>query len=249
MKVLESQEKPSAFIENRAQERLSRCHCIIAGFDTFGEEKFNPSQAIAEELPEQLTLKDFKMKIPLHSVVLPTCGEKAWHILHKLILEMPPTAVLALLLTGLASHRSLITLERFALNIRDYPIADNFGHIWRGAKIDEAGPESIRTAVNIEAITKRLQRRGIPAEISNYAGSFVCNELYYHALNLGKQTDSEHRALFVHLPTPTKIGQALRESNKASLRKRSIGRRNQLSIMRDTVLDIAALMCAGLVLS
>jgi pyroglutamyl-peptidase len=249
MKVLESQEKPSAFIKNRAEERLSRCHCIIAGFDTFGEQKFNPSQAIAEELPDQLGLKDFKVKIPLHTIVLPTCGEKAWHALHKLILEMPPDAVLAILLTGLASSRSVITLERFALNIRDYPIPDNSGHTWRGARIDEEGPEAIRTAVDIEDIVKRLRSKGIPAEISNYAGSFVCNDVYYNALHLGKKTAADHQALFLHLPTPAKMGQALRESKKARLRNRSAGRQNQLAIMRDTVLDVAAFMCEELVLS
>src|SRR5215472_6352977 len=114
MKVLEPQAKPSATSEGLSIERLTRCHCIITGFDRFAQAKFNPSEKIVEGLSDQLRLKKFKVNVPLHSTVLPTCGENAWHALHKLILEMPPDAILAILLTGM-SPRPVLSLERFAL--------------------------------------------------------------------------------------------------------------------------------------
>jgi pyroglutamyl-peptidase len=246
MKVLESQAKPSARAESRTLERLTRCHCILTGFDRFGKAKFNPSQAIVETLPDELRLKKFKVSVPLHSLVLPTCGENAWHSLHKLILEMPPNAVLALILTGV-SPRTVISLERFALNIRDYRIKDNFGHAFNGEKIDPEGPDAIRTAVAIEDFLKHLRRKSLPVEVSNYTGSFVCNEVYYQAMNFGRKTASEHQALFIHLPMPAKLGKALRERGPARLNGKAYGRANQLAVMRDAVLDVAALLCEELV--
>jgi len=248
MKLLESQAKPSAALHNRALERLTRCHCIITGFDKFGTAKFNPSQEIVQTLPEQLRLKNFKVSVPLHSLVLPTCGEAAWHGLHKLILEMPPNAILALVLTG-ASPRTVISLERFALNIRDYRIKDNFGHAFNGEKIDDEGPEALRTQVPIEAFLKRLKRKSLPCEISNYTGSFVCNEIYYQAMHYGRKMTADHQALFIHLPMPAKIGKALRQSPYASINSRAYGRANQLDVMRDAVLDVASLLCEDIVLA
>jgi pyroglutamyl-peptidase len=246
MKVLESQAKPSAIAGSRTLERLSRCHCIVTGFDRFGAAKFNPSQEIVETVPDELRLKKFKVSVPLHSLVLPTCGENAWHSLHKLILEMPPNAVLAFVLTGV-SPRPMISLERFALNIRDYRIRDNFGHAFSGERIDPQGPEAIRTTVAIEAYLKHLRRKTVPVEISNYTGSFVCNEIYYQAMNYGQKSATEHQAIFIHLPMPAKLGRALRKKGSPRLNSRGYGRANQLAVMRDAVLDVAALLCEELV--
>ena len=247
MKVLEPQAKPSAISENRVLERLTRCHCILTGFDRFGTAKFNPSQEIVESLSDELRLKKFKVSVPLHSLVLPTCGENAWHLLHKLILEMPPDAVLALVLTGV-SPRNVISLERFALNIRDYRIKDNFGHAFKGEKIDPDGPDAYRASLPIEAFLKHLKRKSLPAEISNYTGSFVCNDVYYQAMNYGRKSASEHQAIFIHLPMPAKLGKALRLNGSAKLNGKAYGRTNQLALMREAVLDIAALTCEELVI-
>jgi len=246
MKVLEPQAKPSATPESRTLERLTRCHCILTGFDRFGKAKFNPSEEIVESLPDQLKLKKFKVSVPLHSLVLPTCGENAWHLLHKLILEMPPDAVLALVLTGV-SPRNLISLERFALNIRDYRIPDNNGHEFRGEKIDPDGPDAIRTPLPIEAFLKHLRRKSLPSEISNYTGSFVCNDIYFQAMNYGRKTMSEHQAIFIHLPMPAKLGKTLRNKGSAKLNGKAYGRANQLALMRNAVLDVAALTCEAMV--
>jgi pyroglutamyl-peptidase len=247
MKVLESQAKPSATSESRTLERLTRCHCIVTGFDRFGPAKFNPSEEIVNSLSDELRLKKFKVSVPLHSLVLPTCGENAWHLLHKLILELPPNAVLALILTGV-SPRSLISLERFALNIRDYRIKDNFGHAFNGEKIDPDGPDAIRTSLPIEAFLKQLRRKSLPSEISNYTGSFVCNDIYYQAMNYGHKSASEHQAIFIHLPMPAKLGKVLRHNGSAAkFNGKAYGRDNQLALMRDAVLDIAALTCEQLV--
>jgi pyroglutamyl-peptidase len=222
---------------------------LITGFDAFGDHQFNPSQAVVEALPDELSLRKFKVKVPLHPIVLPSSGENAWHALHRAILESPPNAILAILLAGLADRRSYITLERFALNIKDYPILDNDGHRRRGERIDEYGPEAMRTSVDLEAIVRRQRRRGLPAEISNYAGSFVCNETYYRTLLLGSRNPSEHRILFVHLPPLSKIGKALKESKQSRLSALAHGRANQLQATRESIIDIAAELCEQLVLA
>ncbi len=188
----ESQNQPKrrASLGSRA---LKTQTCLITGFDSFGNNPFNPTEALVESLPEQIEWKSGRVLIS--SAVLPTCCTRAWTKLRTMMRKNEPDIVL---LTGLAQRRKRLSIERFALNVRDYRIPDNEGHMWRDKLVAPNGPDAIRCYLPLARIANHLTRKGYPCEISSHGGTFVCNEIYYHALNY-QATNEDPLVLFVHL--------------------------------------------------
>jgi len=104
--------------------------------------------------------------------------------------------------TGLADLRTRINLERFALNLRDYRMPDNGQHQPVDEHIDEQGPEGLRTTIPLNALANRLGSQGFLCEVSNHAGSFLCNEVYYRSLRWLQTSTRPGAALFIHFPSP-----------------------------------------------
>jgi pyroglutamyl-peptidase len=245
MKVIQSQAKPSSRISNKTKEP-GQIHCLITGFDAFGGSNDNPSQTIVESLPKSIKLRKSKVTLDLHSLVLPSCGDNSWRILRRALDAVPVTQPVCIVLTGVAAHRGSISIERFALNIRDYRIKDNCGEEWHGDRIAENGPEAFRTDVDVEFLTQRLRKKGLPTDISNHCGTFVCNEIYYRALLACQQAGRKHKSVFVHIPSPTLFGTKLREQGNEAFEGRTRGRTNQIAILRNAVLDIASVLAEEL---
>lgn len=100
-------------------------------------------------------------------------------------------------------------MERFALNIRDYRIADNQGHQPADEPVIAGGPDARKTSVRLSALLAKLQLHGYLIEISNFAGAFVCNDVYYRCLAYQENHAHLLGALFVHLPPPAEYAQEL----------------------------------------
>ncbi|MNV77068.1 Pyrrolidone-carboxylate peptidase [compost metagenome] len=102
--------------------------------------------------------------------------------------------------TGLAGSRTEITPERVAINVDDARIPDNAG----GQPIDEAiaadGPVAYWSSLPIKAIVRDLRAAGIPASVSNSAGTFVCNHIFYALMHALAEGGHRARGGFVHLP-------------------------------------------------
>ena len=178
--------------------------CLVTGFDAFKGNPFNPSEIIAQSMPEKMHLARTKTTIPIQSLALPTAGRKAWVLMRsalKAISRSRQPSVIIML--GLASKRKNICLERFALNIQDAPIKDNAGHSYRGQTIDKQAPEALRTNTSLEEIQKYLKNKSINVEISNFGGTFVCNEIYFRTLQFFKKSRIPHSIIFIHLPLPS----------------------------------------------
>ncbi|MBI4534155.1 MAG: hypothetical protein HY711_09450 [Candidatus Melainabacteria bacterium] len=176
-------------------------HCIVSGFDSFGGHASNPSQLVVEALPQSIITTKTNQTIKLTKLVLESCCDKAWNTLQDQLCQLPDPSV-PIILTGLAERRNRIGLERFALNIRDYRIPDNFGHQWTDQPIDDNGPEAIRTDLPLPVLSQQLNNLGFLCEISNHAGSYLCNEVYYRCLNFKKNSGYTKTILFVHFPLP-----------------------------------------------
>src|SRR5258708_213223 len=142
MSVKGSQVKPSGMrsIEKHLGAR-PQLHCLITGFDAFANHSFNPSQAIVQSMPDGLQLRKREAVVSVEGLVLPTCGDLAWKLLKKRLEKVPKGAHSIVILMGLAAKRSVITLERFALNVRDYRVKDNNGHNFTGDEITRSGPQ------------------------------------------------------------------------------------------------------------
>lgn len=142
--------------------------------------------------------------VSLEKVVLPTCHTASWKKLSA-VLRRSRDPVLVVL-TGLAESRREVNLERVALNLRDYRIADNAGHKGKAAKINQRLENALLTELPLETIAAALKRNGYPVTISNHAGTFVCNELYFKALAYAQVHDNVVGTLFVHVPLPENLG-------------------------------------------
>ncbi len=168
---------------------------LVTGFDPFEGAVLNPSWEAARALDGQ--------EIGGHRVVagqLPTEFARSLPVLEALLAAHRPRLVVC---CGLAGGRAAISLERVAINVQDARIPDNAG----AQPVDEpvaagaGAPAAYFTTLPIKAMRRALQDAGIPAEISQTAGTFVCNHVFYGLLHhLARRGPEGARGGFVHLP-------------------------------------------------
>ena len=167
---------------------------LLTGFDPFGGEALNPSWLAVQAL--------HGCQILGHRVVaarLPTVFGQSSRVLAALIKRHQPTLVLCV---GQAGGRQAISLERVAINVDDARIADNAGAQPIDTPVDRSGPIAYFTSLPIKAMLLALQGEGIAAEVSQTAGTFVCNHVFYalmHQLATGRGL-KKVRGGFVHVP-------------------------------------------------
>lgn len=163
---------------------------LLTGFDPFGDDKINPSIELVKRIDEKIdSAKIFKIEIP-------TVFKKSGEILEENIKKIRPDVILSI---GQAGGRSAISLERIAINIDDARIFDNLGEKPIDEKIRINGENAYFSNLPIKKIVEEIKKEDIPAEISNSAGTFVCNHLMYEALYLAKKYKNI-RAGFIHIP-------------------------------------------------
>lgn len=164
---------------------------LLTGFEPFGGETINPSGEIARQLHGTV--------IGGHRVVgalLPCVFGAAITELKKQIRAARPGLVVCV---GQAGGRTEITPERVAINVDDARIADNAGRQPVDRPIVRGGPAAYWSTLPIKAITAELQKGGAPAAVSQTAGTFVCNHVFYGLMHeLRKQP--KVRGGFIHVP-------------------------------------------------
>ena len=99
---------------------------------------------------------------------------------------------------GQAGGRTDLSLERIAINVDDARIPDNAGAAPTDEPVVAEGPAAYFSTLPIKAMVAALRAQGIPASVSQSAGTFVCNHLFYalqHRLAGGGV-----RSGFMHLP-------------------------------------------------
>src|SRR5699024_4310743 len=99
-----------------------------------------------------------------------------------------------------AGGRSQMCLERVAINVNDARIADNEGNQPIDTPVVEDGPVGYWSTLPIKAIVEALRNQGIPASVSQTAGTFVCNHIFYGLMHQIKQMDRDVRGGFIHIP-------------------------------------------------
>jgi len=164
---------------------------LLTGFEPFGGESLNPSEEIVRQL--------HGLTIIRHRVVgglLPCVFGAALKELKHLIKLHDPVLVLCI---GQAGGRAEITPERVAINVDDARIADNAGQQPVDKPINRAGPVAYWSTLPIKAIVQALQKRGIPAAVSQTAGTFVCNHVFYGLMH-ELRNQPKIRGGVVHVP-------------------------------------------------
>jgi pyroglutamyl-peptidase len=164
---------------------------LLTGFDAFGGERLNPSWLSVQRVCQECT-----DGLHLIGACLPTEFSASLATLQELIETHRPDLVIAL---GQAGGRSAISLERIAINIDDARIPDNAGWQPIDEPIHPAGEAAYFSTLPIKAIVQALRSAGIPAEVSNSAGTYVCNHVFYGLMHLCRHIPGM-RAGFVHIP-------------------------------------------------
>ena len=183
---------------------------IVTGFDPFGGEKINPSIECVKALPEVEGVELIRLE-------LPTVFKESAKRLNEVINEVKPDAVLSV---GQAGGRPGITMERIAINVDDARIPDNINQQPIDEEIQVEGEAAYFSTLPIKRIVKAIREAGISAEVSNSAGTFVCNHIMYQALFAATKADKPFKAGFMHIPfipeqTADKPSLPLEESTKA----------------------------------
>ena len=167
---------------------------LLTGFDPFGGAARNPSWLAAHALQGR--------SIAGHRVIaaqLPTVFGSSLRELAGLLKQHRPALVLCL---GLAGGRNALSLERVAINLNDARMADNAGEQPIDSAVVPGGPAAYFSSLPIKAMLQALQQAGIAAELSQSAGTFVCNQVFYglmHAL-ASRRALQQTRGGFMHLP-------------------------------------------------
>ena len=164
---------------------------LISGFDPFSKEKINPSW----EAVKRIDLK--RPDVEIDKIQIPTVFNKSIEIIEKKMLEKDYDIVIGV---GQAGGRTKVSLERIAINIDDARIEDNEGNSPVDRTIDKNGKNAYFSSLPLKEILEELKRNKIPGEISNTAGTFVCNHLMYGILNTIDKYSLKAIGGFIHLP-------------------------------------------------
>jgi pyroglutamyl-peptidase len=165
---------------------------LLTGFEPFGGETVNPSWAAARSAARLLQSEG----LDVQALELPCVFGESATLLEEALERFQPELVVC---AGQAGGRPRISLERVAINCDDARIPDNAGNRPVDEPVVRDGPAAYFTSLPVKAALAALTAQNIPAEVSQTAGTYVCNHVFYalmHALRLRPGT----RGGFVHVP-------------------------------------------------
>jgi pyroglutamyl-peptidase len=177
-------------IIGRHHQQGGEMKALVTGFEPFGGDRLNPSFEALHRLPKRLG----PLTVATH--VLPVVYGAALRELREALATEQPDIVLGV---GLAGGRAELSLERVAINVDDARIPDNDGN----RPIDRpivAGPAAYFATLPIKAAVAALREAGLPAAVSNSAGTFVCNHVFYGLMHEATASGNAFRGGFLHIP-------------------------------------------------
>ncbi len=165
---------------------------LVTGFDPFGGESINPALEAVKRLPDTIA------GAAIVKLEIPTVIGKSLAKIKEAVLKENPDAVLSI---GQAGGRADISVERIGINIDDCRIADNEGNKPVDEPVVKGGPAAYFVTLPIKAIVEKLKAAGIPASVSNTAGTFICNHVCYGLAHFAAtERGGKMKTGFIHIP-------------------------------------------------
>jgi pyroglutamyl-peptidase len=164
---------------------------LVTGFEPFGPDAVNPSREAVLRLSSRLG------DLTIETRIVPTVFGRAIAALEGAIVTTQPDIVLGV---GLAGGRAELSLERVAINVDDARIPDNDGQQPIDQPIVAGGPAAYFTGLPVKRAVAALRQAGLPAIVSNTAGTFVCNHIFYGLMHLVASRRLPVRGGFLHVP-------------------------------------------------
>ena len=164
---------------------------LVTSFEPFGGDNINASYEAVRRLPVRIGALD------ITTAQLPTSYARAGAALEREIARVNPDIVLCV---GEASERVALNIERIAINVQDARIPDNDGAQPLDVPVVAGGPAAYFATLPVRAILQALHAAGLAAEVSNSAGTFVCNRVFYGLMHFAAHNDAKFRGGFLHVP-------------------------------------------------
>ena len=168
---------------------------LLTGFEPYSSTIVNPAEEVAKALDKQII-----NQVSVTSTIVPNTFFKAINHVRSEMLKDDYDFVLMM---GEYTGRAMVTLERYAHRLIDayrYQLHDNDGISYSNKQTVENGPVAYQTHLPIKRIVEAIRADGIPADISDTAGTFVCNHLFYGILHEIHEQNHAIKAGWVHLP-------------------------------------------------
>ena len=167
---------------------MSATDILVTAFLPFGGDELNPTELVLERLPDFICGRRIrKLLLPVEFL---TAGKLAADEFERL----SPAAVIML---GQAGGRRAVTPERRAVNLMEARIPDNAGFEPHGLPVKEGGKAELISTLQIDVIVSAVRAMGLPAEVSESAGTYVCNSVMYSVLD---RSFGRIPAGFIHVP-------------------------------------------------
>lgn len=163
---------------------------LLTGFEPFNKASVNPSWEAVKEL-KGWRGEGFAVEVRQ----LPCVFGMANRVMAGLLEELKPDVVIA---CGQAGGRPELSVERVAINVDDALITDNEGQQPIDEPIVAGAPNAYFSTLPIKAIVAEMRERGLKAGVSQTAGTFVCNHVFYGLLH--NTLGTKVRAGFIHVP-------------------------------------------------
>ncbi|MCX2455277.1 pyroglutamyl-peptidase I [Lacticaseibacillus nasuensis] len=164
---------------------------LVTGFDPFGDDKINPAIEAVKRLPAEIHgAQIVKQEIPTKFGV-------SAEVTHAAIVREQPDYVLSV---GQAGGRFGLTPERVAINLDDGRIKDNAGYQPLNHTIHDDGAPAYFAQLPIKAMARAIRDAGLPSTVSNSAGTYVCNHIFYQVQYMRDKEFPNIKAGFIHIP-------------------------------------------------
>ena len=164
---------------------------LVTGFDPFGGETINPAWEAVRRLPEKIG------EAEVVRIMIPTVFTRSFEqVLEKVSLLRPDYVVSV----GQAAGRSEITPERIAINLEDAAIPDNDGVMPQERPVIPGAPDGYFSLLPVARMAQAIKDAGLPAKVSNTAGTFVCNHVMYALLHACHTRFTGMKSGFIHVP-------------------------------------------------
>ena len=200
---------------------------LVTGFEPFAGAGVNASYEAVRRLPFRSGALD------ITTAQLPTSYARSAAALEREIARAQPDIVLCV---GEAGERTALNIERVAINVQDARVADNDGNRPVDVPVVAGGPAAYFATLPVNAILKALRAAGLAAEISNSAGTFVCNHVFYTLMHFGAHTAAKFRAGFLHVPSLRNEGMSSNATSPMALDDIVRGLRIALEVAQTPVL-------------
>jgi pyroglutamyl-peptidase len=167
---------------------------LLTGFEPFDGAAENPSRRAVLALAAAAPPAGTRVVVEILPVRYAATGEA----LCAAVAAHRPDVLIA---TGLAAGRAEISVERVAINVDDARIADNDGARRIDTPVVAGGPAAYFATVPIKAVAAAIRAAGVPAQVSQTAGTFLCNHVFYRACHLAATESPAMRVGFLHVPS------------------------------------------------